>query len=131
MTKIPLGQMERRVELLLFGKSHPVLASCFFFATFLFAALPFAIETDDVLIVSVCVIACFSSAILFIRLLLGKLGLVRYLLLIAPAILCYAAYAAGKEWHLVVIITGGTIICSHLIARLIGDFRPLIRNANL
>lgn len=122
---------ESTTDRLLLGRSHPVLAIIVFFAAFLFAALPFAFGTDDVLVVSVCVVACFSSVILFIRLLLGKLGALKYLLLIAPAILGYTAYVAEREWHLVVIVTAGTIICSYVITRLIGDFRPLIHNVEI
>ena len=123
--------MNTAAERLLPGKSHLVLAVVSFSVAFLFAALPWAFDTDHVVVVSVCAIACASSVILFIRLLVGKLGNLKYLLLLPPAILCFSTYAAGQEWYLVVMITGGTIICSSLIARLVGHFSPLVCNVSL
>ncbi len=131
MAKSSVSQMNKRGERLEVGKSHPVLASVSFLAAFMFAALPFVFNTDHVVIVSVCAIACSSAAILFLRLLIGKLGVLKYQFLMAAAILCICAYIAGQEWHLVLMITGGTISLSYFIARFIGDFTPLIHDVSV
>lgn len=116
-------QAQRNVNQLFRGGSRPVLAVIAFFATFLFAALPFAFDTDNVLVVAPCIIASFSCAILFMRFLIGEPGMVKWILLAAAGYLCISA---GREWYVVLLLTGGTICCSILFDRLIGKFVPLI-----
>jgi hypothetical protein len=101
-----------------------VLAIVAFFAAFLFAGLPFIFDTDNILVVAPCMIACFSCVILFLRLLVGDLGPMKYSFWIVTGQLCHVA---GEEWYLVVFLAVGTLLCSYLIARLMGDFAPLVR----
>ena len=104
---------------------HPGLAIVAFFAAFLFAALPFGFDSDDFFVVAPCLIACFSSSILFIRVMVGDLRRFTYIFLAAAGHLCYAA---GEQWYVVVLLALGTLLCSFLMARLIGDFAPVIRD---
>ena len=113
----------KNTDRLLRGGKRPVLAIVSFLAAFLFAALPFAINSDRFLIVAPCVIACVSCSILFMRLLIGKLGIVNWLLLGVAGYLCIVA---EREWHVVVLLTGGTVVSLFVIDRLIGTFVPLI-----
>lgn len=109
---------------LLRGGKRPALAVFSFVASFLFVALPFAINSDRFLIVAPSVIACVSCSILFIRLLIGELGLVKWLLF-GTAV--YLAICVGREWYVVALLTGGAVVCSLLLDKLIGNFVPLIR----
>jgi hypothetical protein len=124
MPDCPSGRMDKNTDRLLLGDSHPVLAIVAFVATFLFAALPFLFDTDRVFIVVPCIIGCFSCCLLFLRLLVGaqELKHVKYICL---GIAAYLFYLAGRQWYLIVLITGGTVLCSILIARLIGPFVPV------
>lgn len=114
----------KNADRLLRGGKRPVLAIVSFLAAFLFAALPFAINSDRFLIVAPCVIACVSCSILFMRLLIGELGLVKWLLFGTAA---YLAICVGSEWYVVALLTGGTASCSLFLDKLIGNFVPLIR----
>jgi hypothetical protein len=106
------------------GNSHPVAAVFVFFASFLFAALPFVFDTDNLLVVAPCLIACFSCSILFLRLLVGDLGPLKYTFFIIAG---HLGYVAGEQWYVVAILVGGTLLCSFLINRLLGEFAPVIR----
>ena len=109
---------------LLRGGKRPVPAIASFLAAFVFAALPFAINSDHFIIVAPCVIACVSCSILFIRLLIGELGLLKWLLF-GTAV--YLAICVGGEWYVVALLAGGTVVCSLFLDKLIGSFVPLIR----
>lgn len=117
------GQTAMNADRLLRGGKHPVLAVVAFVAAFMFAALPFVIATDNPLAVGPSVIACVSCSILFMRLLIGKLGIVNWLLLGVAGYLCIVA---EREWYVVVLLTGGTVVSLFVIDRLIGTFVPLI-----
>ena len=117
------GKTQTIADRLLLGGRHPVLAVVAFVAAFMFAALPFAIDTDNPLVVAPSVIACASCSILFMRLLIGALGIVNWLLLGTAGYLCIVA---GREWYVVALIAGGTVLVLFVIDRLIGKFVPLI-----
>ena len=123
MPKSTTGQTPMNSGRLLRGGTHPILAVVAFVAAFMFAALPFAIDADNPLVVAPSVIACASCSILFMRLLIGKLGIVNWLLLGAAGYLCIVA---GRDWYVVVLLTSGTVLCLFVIERLIGNFVPLI-----
>ena len=110
-------------QLLPDGK-HPVVALIAFISAFLFAGFPFAVDPDSFLIVAFGVIGCFSVTILFIRLLIGELGRVKWILLGMAGYLCVIA---GHQWYLIVLLTVGTVLCSFVISRLLGSFKPLVR----
>ena len=117
-------QIARNADRLLLGAKHPVFAIFAFMSAFVFAALPFLVNTENALIIVPCLIACASCSILFIQLLIGRLGHVKWLLLAIAGFLC--VYAGG-HWYLIVLLTGGTVLCCSVVDRLIGRFRPLIR----
>lgn len=121
-------KLEKLFDRLLRGDSHPVLAIASFFAAFLLAAIPFLIGTDQFFVVVACLIACFSSVILFLRLLVGNLGPIKFILLATAALL---ALYAGSQWYIPLTLAGGTVVCSYISGRLIGDFSPLIRGVKL
>lgn len=125
MPESPLSRTDMCAKRFTHGDSHPVLAIVVFFAAFLFGALPFVFDTDSFLIVAPCLIACFSSVILFLRLLVGDVGPVKYIFLFIAG---YLGYVAGEQWYVVVFLAGGALLCSLFIDRLIGDFVAVIRD---
>ena len=118
------GHIDRISDQHVRADSHPVLAIVVFVAAFVFAALPFLSDTDNFFIVAPCVIASLSCSILFMRLVMGDLGPVKWIMLATAG---YACVSVGREWYIVVLLTTGTVLCSILIDRLVGDFVPLTR----
>ena len=57
------------------------------------------------------------------RLLIGKLGIVNWFLLGAAGYLCIAS---GRDWYVVALLTGATVLCLFIVDRLMGHFVPLI-----
>ncbi len=114
----------KNTERLLRGNTRPVIAFVSFLSAFLFAALPFAFNTDHILLVAPCVVVSFSCSILFIRLIVGELGLVKWILL-GTAV--YLAMHVGSEWYVVALLTLGTVVCSLFMDILLGDFVPISR----
>jgi len=114
---------QRNADRLLHVGTRPVLAIVAFFATFLFAALPFALDSDSVLVVAPFIIASFSCSILFMRLLIGNLGVINWLFLGCAV---WFGVSVGRQWYIVMLLTGGTVLCLFLIDRLIGNFVPLV-----
>lgn len=106
------------------GHTRPRLAAMIFFAAFLFAGIPVAVNSDHVLVVAPCAIACFTCTILFIRLLIGELGMIKWILLGMGAFLCVLG---GREWYLGVLLTAGTILCTVLADRAMQPYSPLVR----
>jgi len=102
-----------------------VLTIVAFFAAFLFAALPFAIDADtsSVLVAAPCMIASFSCSILFMRLLIGDTRAVEWILLGTAA---WLGVFVVQQWYIVAFLTGGVVLCLFLIDRLVGNFVPLI-----
>lgn len=127
MPDSPSGRMDKNADRFLRGRSHPVFMIVAFVSVFFFAGLPFLFDTDSWLLVVPCLIGCFSCFFLFIRLLVGLEGELANLKFIFLIIAGYLCYRAGEQWYLIVLLTAGTLLCSFLIARLIGPSVPVIR----
>jgi hypothetical protein len=109
------------------GAGRPVLAIVAFIGAFLFAALGSALDSENPLVVAPFVIVSLCCTILFMRLLIGEMRWAKWIWLGLGIPLCYAA---GDEWYLVVLLMCGTHLGTLLIARLIGNFDPIVRNVN-
>lgn len=116
--------MPNAVDQLLNDRARPRLAAGVFLAAFLFAGIPFALNSDHILVVTPCAIACFTCVILFLRLLIGELGIIKWILLGLGAFLCVLG---GREWYLGALLTVGTILCSILADRAMQPYAPLVR----
>lgn len=103
--------------------SRPVLAGVSFLAAFLFVAVPFAIQDCSVVVAAPCIIACFSCSMLILRLLVGDLGVVKWLML---GMAVWLGVSVGPQWYVVALLTCGTVLCLFVIDRLIGEFVPLV-----
>lgn len=123
MAELNTDRTQRNADRLLRGGSHPVLAIAAFFGAFLFAALPFVFDRTTCWLSPPGLMACFSCSILFMRLLIGELGLIKWILL---GVAAYLGYIAAEQWYLIALLAGGTLVCSFLIARLVGDFVPVV-----
>lgn len=106
------------------GGKHPVLAVVAFLGAFLFIAPAFIFDQDNFLIVAPCGIGSFSCSILFMRLLIGPLGRVKWSLVQAWII---AGLAVGRQWYIVALLGLGVVLCSFIIDRLLGPIVPLVR----
>lgn len=109
----------------LVGAKRPVLAVVAFTGAFSFTALGLALDSENPLVSAPFVIATLCCTILFLRLLLGEMLWAKWIWLSLGVPLCYAA---GDEWYLIVLLMGGTHLGTLLIAWLIGDFDPVLRN---
>lgn len=105
------------------GGSHPMLALIAFVATFLLTALGCAVDGDNWLVVAPFIIGALCCAILFVRLLIGEQSSTRWT---SYGIVAHLCYVADEEWYKIAFLVGGTLVCSFFIARLIGEFVPIV-----
>lgn len=105
------------------GPRHPVLAIAAFVGVFALTGLACVLDSENPLVVAPFFMAALCCAILFLRLLLGEMRWARWIWLGLGLPLCLAA---GDEWYLVVLLMGGTYLGTLLVARLIGNFEPLV-----
>ena len=102
---------------------RPWLTLLAFVAAFLFAATPFFTGIDHWTLVTPCVVACFCSVLLFIRLLVGTLSIPSLYIFIGVLIF---AISVGQQWYVVALLALAVWGFDSIVQRIVGRFIPMI-----